>query len=82
MKDLKKFLKPEDLVAKCYRLVSNMPFEVRLGQQNYYADLMYTQIHKKGACTGKHYWLGFLCEQLGLQVIYLTIPLLLERARN
>lgn len=74
MKDLRKFSKPEKLVAKYYKLVSDIPFEIRLGQQNYYVDLMYTQIHKKGACTGKHYWLGFLCEQLGLRVIYLTYP--------
>ena len=51
-----------------------MPFEVRLGKGGYHEDLTYIKACKRGSCSPKHYLLGSICEELGLQVVYLTYP--------
>lgn len=43
-------------------------------ERNYRKDLEYVQIHKRGSCSQKHYFLGRIYENLGLSVEYLTYP--------
>ena len=72
MKEKKERMEIEDLIIRYYKSVRNMPFKIRLAEQNYYIDLTYTKNYRNGSCTTKHNYLGSLCEQLGLKIFYLT----------
>ncbi len=71
---MKRVVEVESLVMKKYKWIRDISFAVRLFEQEYHEKILNTMIYKKGSCSGKHYLLGFFCEQLYLPVTYLTYP--------
>ena len=63
-------------IVSIYEEVRDYPFKIQLDRESgdYCYDLKYVQMHKKGSCSQKHYFLGSIYENFGLSVGYLTYP--------
>lgn len=57
-----------------YRRIRDFPFEMGSSRGDYSKDLRYIMENKRGSCSPKHYLLGYLCEKMGLSVVYVTYP--------
>ncbi len=62
-----------ELQKRLFLEVRDMPFEIIPGTSlDYQKAIESIKKYKKGSCTSKHFFLGYLYQQLGLNVLYKT----------
>ncbi len=62
----------ESTIISTFKTIRDIPFETNLANQDFNKQLLSIMKEKRSSCSGKHYFLGLICEILEIKVEYLT----------